>query len=163
MAIDSWRRDFRTAGRRRPQQPQIRNRSVHRTVRLTFGLHVEVLLEDVKPADIFRAASLDGVNRAVRRARRCCSQSAWRRRGSTLDTLITADAGTVIIAGTPTTGMRRGELTTLRRNKIGIVFQQTNLLPSLTAAEQLQVVAQSNRRSPGKARGGPWSYSTPWA
>ena len=38
--------------------------------------------------------------------------------------------------------MSRGELAELRRDKIGIVFQQPNLLPSLTAAEQLQ--ARSN-------------------
>ncbi|MGW1006642.1 ABC transporter ATP-binding protein [Streptomyces sp. NPDC002520] len=68
-------------------------------------------------------------------------------------TLITPDAGTVTIDGTSTTGMTRGELTDLRRHKIGIVFQQPNLLPSLTAAEQLQVMAQIDGRSPAKARG----------
>ncbi|MGW3791242.1 ABC transporter ATP-binding protein [Micromonospora arida] len=68
-------------------------------------------------------------------------------------TLITPDSGTVTIDGTTTGGMTRGELTTLRRNKIGIVFQQPNLLPSLTAAEQLQVMAQIDGRSPAKARG----------
>ncbi|MEU9759805.1 ABC transporter ATP-binding protein [Streptomyces sp. NPDC001834] len=67
-------------------------------------------------------------------------------------TLIAPDAGTVTIDGTPTTGMSRGELTDLRRHKIGIVFQQPNLLPSLTAAEQLQVMAQLDGRSPAKAR-----------
>ena len=67
-------------------------------------------------------------------------------------TLITPDTGTVTIDGTTTSGMTRGELTTLRRNKIGIVFQQPNLLPSLTAAEQLQVMAQIDGRSPAKAR-----------
>ncbi|MGH8938193.1 MAG: ABC transporter ATP-binding protein [Actinomycetes bacterium] len=68
-------------------------------------------------------------------------------------TLITPDAGTVTIDGTATTGLNRGELTDLRRHKIGIVFQQPNLLPSLTAAEQLQVMAQIDGRSPAKARG----------
>ncbi|MGP3690898.1 ABC transporter ATP-binding protein [Streptomyces sp. IBSNAI002] len=63
-------------------------------------------------------------------------------------TLITPDAGTVTIDGTATTGMSRGELTDLRRHKIGIVFQQPNLLPSLTAAEQLQVMAQLDGRKP---------------
>lgn len=67
-------------------------------------------------------------------------------------TLITPDTGTVTIDGLPTTGMSRGELTDLRRHKIGMVFQQPNLLPSLTAAEQLQVMAQLNGRSPAKAR-----------
>ncbi|MFE7423959.1 ABC transporter ATP-binding protein [Streptomyces sp. NPDC014735] len=67
-------------------------------------------------------------------------------------TLITPDVGTVTIDGTSTTGMSRGELTDLRRHKIGIVFQQPNLLPSLTAAEQLQVMAQLDGRSPARAR-----------
>ncbi|WP_406382613.1 ABC transporter ATP-binding protein [Streptomyces sp. NBC_01618] len=67
-------------------------------------------------------------------------------------TLITPEAGTVTIDGTSTTGMTRGELTALRRHKIGIVFQQPNLLPSLTAAEQLQVMARIDGRSPSAAR-----------
>ncbi|ARP70134.1 ABC transporter ATP-binding protein [Streptomyces pluripotens] len=68
-------------------------------------------------------------------------------------TLITPDTGTVTIDGTATTGMTRGELAELRRHKIGIVFQQPNLLPSLTAVEQLQVMAQIDGRSPARARG----------
>jgi putative ABC transport system ATP-binding protein len=68
-------------------------------------------------------------------------------------TLITPDTGTVTIDGTTTSSMTRSELTTLRRNKIGIVFQQPNLLPSLTATEQLQVMAHIDGRSPAKARG----------
>jgi putative ABC transport system ATP-binding protein len=68
-------------------------------------------------------------------------------------TLITPDAGTVTIDGTATAGLSRAELTDLRRHKIGIVFQQPNLLPSLTAAEQLQVMARIDGRSAAKARG----------
>ncbi|MFJ6071994.1 ABC transporter ATP-binding protein [Streptomyces sp. NPDC093065] len=67
-------------------------------------------------------------------------------------TLITPDAGTVTVDGVPTTGLSRGELTALRRERIGIVFQQPNLLPSLTAAEQLQVMAQIDGRKPRSAR-----------
>ncbi|MBQ1122961.1 ABC transporter ATP-binding protein [Streptomyces smyrnaeus] len=67
-------------------------------------------------------------------------------------TLITPDAGTVTIDGTSTVGLTRGQLTELRRHKIGIVFQQPNLLPSLTAAEQLQVMAQIDGRKPRTAR-----------
>ncbi|MGW5700538.1 ABC transporter ATP-binding protein [Amycolatopsis japonica] len=68
-------------------------------------------------------------------------------------TLIAPDHGTVTIDGTETTGLSRGELTELRRRKIGIVFQQPNLLPALTAAEQLQVMARIDGRSPSAARG----------
>ncbi|WP_318217061.1 ABC transporter ATP-binding protein [Streptomyces sp. SCL15-6] len=67
-------------------------------------------------------------------------------------TLITPDAGTVTVDGADTAGMSRGELADLRRRRIGIVFQQPNLLPSLTAAEQLQVMAHIDGRSPRAAR-----------
>lgn len=67
-------------------------------------------------------------------------------------TLITPDSGRVVIDGTPTADMTRKELTTLRRNKIGTVFQQPNLLPSLTAVEQLQVIAHLDGHSPPRCR-----------
>ncbi|MEU7434118.1 ABC transporter ATP-binding protein [Streptomyces sioyaensis] len=67
-------------------------------------------------------------------------------------TLIRPDRGRVVLAGTDTTGLGRAELTALRRTTIGTVFQQPNLLPSLTAAEQLQVMAHLDGRSPRKAR-----------
>ncbi|UQA92520.1 ABC transporter ATP-binding protein [Streptomyces halobius] len=67
-------------------------------------------------------------------------------------TLIAPDGGRVVLDGTDTAGMNRAELTTLRRTAIGTVFQQPHLLPSLTAAEQLRVMAHLDGRSPRKAR-----------
>ncbi len=67
-------------------------------------------------------------------------------------TLITPDQGQVVIDGVSTDSLSRGALTTLRRNKVGMVFQQPNLLPSLTAVEQLQVIAHINGHSPRAAR-----------
>ncbi|AJC55351.1 ABC transporter ATP-binding protein [Streptomyces sp. 769] len=67
-------------------------------------------------------------------------------------TLIRPDRGRVVIAGRDTAGQSRAELTTLRRSTIGTVFQQPNLLPALTAAEQLQVMAHLDGRSPRTAR-----------
>jgi putative ABC transport system ATP-binding protein len=67
-------------------------------------------------------------------------------------TLITPDTGRVVVAGTDTAEMTRAELTTLRRKRIGIIFQQPNLVPSLTAVEQLQVMAHLDGRSPREAR-----------
>ncbi len=67
-------------------------------------------------------------------------------------TLITPDSGRVVIAGTDTAGMTRAQLTTLRRTRIGTIFQQPNLLPSLTAAEQLQVMAHLDGGSARAAR-----------
>ncbi|OIK02663.1 ABC transporter ATP-binding protein [Streptomyces sp. MUSC 14] len=68
-------------------------------------------------------------------------------------TLVTPDAGTVSVDGVTTTGLSRAELTGLRRRSIGIVFQQPHLLPSLTAVEQLQLMASIDGRSPAGARG----------
>ncbi|MFH9863994.1 ABC transporter ATP-binding protein [Streptomyces sp. NPDC017202] len=67
-------------------------------------------------------------------------------------TLVTPDAGTVTIDGTPTTGLSRGELARLRRRRIGIVLQQPHLIASLTAVEQLQVIAQIDGRKPRTVR-----------
>ncbi|MEV0372201.1 ABC transporter ATP-binding protein [Streptomyces sp. NPDC050636] len=67
-------------------------------------------------------------------------------------TLITPDGGRLVLDGTDTAGLSRAELTTLRRTTVGTVFQQPNLLPSLTAAEQLQVMAHLDGRPPRKAR-----------
>ncbi|MEU6017103.1 ABC transporter ATP-binding protein [Streptomyces sp. NPDC047515] len=65
-------------------------------------------------------------------------------------TLVTPDEGRVVVAGTDTAGLGRAEKAALRRESVGIVFQQPNLLPSLTAAEQLQVMTHL---SGGAARG----------
>lgn len=61
-------------------------------------------------------------------------------------TLIRPDSGGVLIGnGTDTIDaaqLSKNESTKLRRERIGIVFQQSNLLPALTAREQLQVMAR---------------------
>ncbi|MEW2293769.1 ABC transporter ATP-binding protein [Streptomyces sp. NPDC006743] len=69
-------------------------------------------------------------------------------------TLITPDSGRVRVAGTPTGRLSAAERAALRRRDIGIVFQQPNLLPSLTAAEQLEVMARldGRRAAAGRAR-----------
>ncbi|GLX39654.1 ABC transporter ATP-binding protein [Streptomyces roseochromogenus] len=61
-------------------------------------------------------------------------------------TLVTPDSGAVVVAGRETTRMGAAEKSALRREKIGIVFQQPNLLASLTAVEQLQVMAHLSGR-----------------
>lgn len=66
--------------------------------------------------------------------------------------LITPDSGRIALDGISTDGKTRAELTELRRNKIGIVFQQPNLLASLSAAEQLQVMAHLDGASPREAK-----------
>lgn len=67
-------------------------------------------------------------------------------------TLVTPDSGEVVVAGTPTAGLGRSGRAALRRDHIGTVFQQPNLLPSLTAAEQLQVMRHLSGGSARAAR-----------
>ncbi|MFH7594267.1 ABC transporter ATP-binding protein [Streptomyces racemochromogenes] len=61
-------------------------------------------------------------------------------------TLVTPDSGRVLVAGRDTARLGAAEKAALRREEIGIVFQQPNLLASLTAAEQLQVMAHLSGR-----------------
>ncbi|MGW0393635.1 ABC transporter ATP-binding protein [Streptomyces sp. NPDC003042] len=67
-------------------------------------------------------------------------------------TLVTPDSGRVAVAGQDTGGLGAAEKAALRREKIGIVFQQPNLLASLTAVEQLQVMAHLSGRPPRQLR-----------
>ena len=48
-----------------------------------------------------------------------------------------ADSGTIVVDGDDVTAMSERRLTDFRRRKIGIVFQQMNLIPTLTAAENI--------------------------
>ncbi|MEU9716596.1 ABC transporter ATP-binding protein [Streptomyces sp. NPDC047976] len=68
-------------------------------------------------------------------------------------TLVTPDSGRVVVAGRDTSRLGPAEKSALRREKIGIVFQQPNLLASLTAAEQLQVMAHVSGRPSRQLRG----------
>ncbi|MGW4747532.1 ABC transporter ATP-binding protein [Streptomyces sp. NPDC004290] len=68
-------------------------------------------------------------------------------------TLVTPDEGRVAVAGTDTGGLTAAAKAELRREHIGIVFQQPNLLPSLSAVEQLQVMAHLSGRPPKAVRG----------
>jgi putative ABC transport system ATP-binding protein len=51
--------------------------------------------------------------------------------------LDTIDSGGIEVGGTSVVGMNDKQLTALRRDRIGFVFQQFNLLPTLTAAENI--------------------------
>nr|WP_245684650.1 ABC transporter ATP-binding protein [Streptomyces roseoverticillatus] len=66
-------------------------------------------------------------------------------------TLLSPDEGRVTVAGQDTGPMSARARTALRRDRIGIVFQQANLLPSLTAEEQLLAVEHVRG---GAVRGG---------
>ncbi|KNB53355.1 ABC transporter ATP-binding protein [Streptomyces caatingaensis] len=55
-------------------------------------------------------------------------------------TLLRPDSGRVVVAGRDTAGLGGRDRARLRREHVGIVFQQANLLASLTAVEQLLAV-----------------------
>jgi putative ABC transport system ATP-binding protein len=57
-------------------------------------------------------------------------------------------AGTVLLDGEEITGLDDGELTRLRRDKLGFVFQFFNLLPVLTAEENLVLPLSIAGRKP---------------
>ena len=69
-------------------------------------------------------------------------------------TLVRPDSGRVIIDGVDATGLDAAGRTALRRERIGIVFQQPQLLPSLTAREQLRVMAELGGRGRRERRAG---------
>ncbi|MDQ0093834.1 ABC transporter ATP-binding protein [Paeniglutamicibacter psychrophenolicus] len=69
-------------------------------------------------------------------------------------TLIRPTSGLVIIDGTTASDLNDKEMTTLRREKVGIIFQQPNLLASMTALEQLMISDHLRGKplKPAKAR-----------
>ena len=54
----------------------------------------------------------------------------------------TATQGQVIVDGKEVTGLSKYDLTTYRRTDIGFVFQFYNLVPNLTALENVELAAQ---------------------
>lgn len=56
-------------------------------------------------------------------------------------TLIAPDRGEVAIGGTEVQGLSAKERARIRREQIGFMFQQDNLLPALTAVDQLLLTA----------------------
>jgi putative ABC transport system ATP-binding protein len=65
--------------------------------------------------------------------------------------LDSVDSGTIDIGGTAVVGMNDKQLTALRRDRVGFVFQQYNLLPTLTAAENITLPLDIAGREPDQA------------
>ncbi|MDF2608002.1 MAG: GTPase [Bacillales bacterium] len=63
-----------------------------------------------------------------------------------------ATTGSVIIDGVDTTSLNQKQLTEIRRDKIGLVFQQFHLVPHLTALENI-MVAQYYHSMPNEEEG----------
>ncbi|MGN6613144.1 MAG: ABC transporter ATP-binding protein [Angustibacter sp.] len=62
------------------------------------------------------------------------------------------DSGAVVVAGTDAGPLRDRSRTRLRGDRIGIIYQAPNLLPSLSAREQVEVVAHIAGRLDAAAR-----------
>ncbi|OSC70907.1 ABC transporter [Streptomyces sp. 4F] len=61
-------------------------------------------------------------------------------------------SGSVVVGGTELTGLSERRLTLLRRERIGFVFQAFNLLPSLTAAQNVALPLRLAGRRPSRSR-----------
>ncbi|GAB3750857.1 ABC transporter ATP-binding protein [Nocardiopsis nanhaiensis] len=61
-------------------------------------------------------------------------------------------SGTVHLGRTQITGMRDGDLTLLRRDRIGFIFQSFNLLPMLTAEQNILLPSQIAKRKVDQER-----------
>ena len=66
--------------------------------------------------------------------------------------LLTPTDGEVVVGGEDISGYSPKQLTRFRQNKVGFVFQSVNLVPFLTARENLLVVDELGRRTGSTAR-----------
>jgi len=62
--------------------------------------------------------------------------------------LDTPDSGEVVVGSSRLSGMKDKELTRLRRDHVGFIFQQFNLIPTLTAEENVVLPLQLAGRKP---------------
>ena len=66
--------------------------------------------------------------------------------------ILSPTEGRVVVGGDDITGYSSKQLTTFRQEKVGFVFQAVNLVPFLTARENLLVVDELGRRRGAAAR-----------
>lgn len=66
--------------------------------------------------------------------------------------ILSATEGRIVVGGEDISGHDAKQLTTFRQEQVGFVFQSVNLVPFLTARENLLVVDELGRRTGGTAR-----------
>ena len=102
---------------------------------------------------------LDGVDLDLRRGEIACLVGASGSGKSTLVSLVAGliqpDLGTVVIDGHDVSGLSDAERAHLRATRIGVVLQSGNLIPFLTAAENVALAM----RFAGSARSAAWVRS----
>ena len=64
--------------------------------------------------------------------------------------LDTPTSGSVFIAGQDLSGMKDKQLTAVRRDQLGFIFQSFNLLPTLTAEENILLPQRLAHRKPDR-------------
>ena len=89
----------------------------------------------VRPIDNFQLESRGGELVLLLGASGCGKTTLL----SVLAGILTPSAGSVVVGDTEVVGLSGTALTKYRRNQVGIVFQAFNLLPSLTASENVQI------------------------
>ena len=62
--------------------------------------------------------------------------------------LLTADTGDIRVGGVSITSMNDNEVTCFRRRRIGLIFQDFNLIPTLTAEENIALPLLLDRKAP---------------
>ncbi|TYC11833.1 ABC transporter ATP-binding protein [Actinomadura syzygii] len=102
-----------------------------------------------------RVTALDAVTVAIPRERFVAVMGASGSGKSTLMHVMAgldaADSGRAYIGGTDITALGDRALTRLRRDRVGFVFQSFNLVPTLTALENITLPADIAGRSPDPA------------
>ncbi|MGI9540187.1 MAG: ABC transporter ATP-binding protein [Miltoncostaeaceae bacterium] len=66
--------------------------------------------------------------------------------------ILSPTEGRIVVGGEDITDLGESELTSFRQRKVGFVFQSVNLVPFLTARENLLVVDELGRRTGAAAR-----------
>ncbi|WP_128772929.1 ABC transporter ATP-binding protein [Actinomyces oricola] len=109
-------------------------------------------LTKVYGSDQARVAALDHVNLAVERGQFVAIMGPS---GSGKSTLLhclagldSPTSGSVLIAGHNLASMNDTQLTRVRRDRLGFIFQSFNLLPALTAEENILLPLRLARRKP---------------
>ncbi|MEM1347698.1 MAG: ABC transporter ATP-binding protein [Myxococcota bacterium] len=108
----------------------------------------------VTPAGTVKA--LDGVDMTIKRGEFLAIAGPSGSGKSTLLNLIgaldTPTAGSVSVEGRALQGMKEGDLAGLRRERIGFIFQAYNLIPVLSALENVEYVMQLQGKAVSERR-----------
>jgi putative ABC transport system ATP-binding protein len=105
---------------------------------------------DVRPLDGFSMQAGDGEMVLLLGPSGCGKTTLL----SCLAGILTPTSGSIRVAGTEVVGLSKGALTTYRRSTVGVVFQAFNLVPSLSAVENVMapLLAAGVKRRPARDR-----------